>query len=134
MSKPVQLSVTCPHCNESFMTESRYINNEATIKVMISNPQGEKGFIWLSSIYGDYNFSTKIKFQEGEVIEFYCPHCEKSLSAKNEKCDLCEAPIVRMDCTIGGTLSICSRSGCKKHYVVFEDLESTIKKFYEEFG
>lgn len=134
MTKPVHLSVTCPHCNQSLMTEKRYINNEPTIKIMIKNPTNDQGFIWLSSIYGDYNYSTKIKFHEGDVIEFICPHCETSLAARHESCDLCDAPIVRMDCTIGGTLSICSRSGCKKHYVVFEDLESTIKKFYDSFG
>jgi len=35
---------------------------------------------------------------------------------------------------IGGRVSICSRSGCKKHFVAFENIADVISKFYEEYG
>lgn len=134
MTKVVSLAVKCPHCDASLMDTGRLINNRESIKLWIHTPIGQKGYLWLSSIYGDYNFISEFPIKEGEIVEFFCPDCKESLIHKKNECDVCSAPIVSLNCTIGGRVSICSRSGCKNHYVVFEDLDTTIRKFYEDYG
>jgi hypothetical protein len=134
MTKVVSLNVKCPHCDASFMDEEYLINNKPTIKLLIHTSIGQKGFIRLSSIYGDYNFVSEFSIKDKEIVEFFCPQCNESLYRKKITCDLCGAPIVGLNCTIGGRVSICSRSGCKNHYIVFEDLDTTIRKFYEDYG
>jgi len=134
MTKVITLSVNCPHCNKSMMDPGHMINNKPAIKAEISTSIKQKGFIWLSSIYGDYNYSAEFEIPEGEVVEFYCPHCHESLRRKKIECDVCGAPIVSMNVDVGGRVSICSRSGCKNHYVVMEDLDTIIRKFYNDYG
>jgi hypothetical protein len=34
---------------------------------------------------------------------------------------------------VGGRVNICSRHGCKNHYVVFENLDTAVRKFYSEY-
>lgn len=134
MTKVVSLTTKCPHCDASLMDEGLLINNRPTIKLLIHTTIGQKGFINLSSIYGDYNFSSEFQIKEEEVVKFFCPHCNESLFRKKIECDICGAPIVSLNCNIGGRVSLCSRSGCKNHYVVFEDLDTTIRKFYDDYG
>ncbi len=134
MTKIISLTVKCPHCGKSFMDEGRLINNKPSIKLNIQTAIKQNGMIWLSSIYGDYNFISEFPIPDGEVVDFYCPQCHQDLKRKKIECDLCGAPIISMNCDIGGRVSICSRSGCKNHYVVFEDLDTTIRKFYDDYG
>jgi hypothetical protein len=35
---------------------------------------------------------------------------------------------------MGGRVSICSRSGCKNHFVEFDDLSIALRKFYQQYG
>jgi Zn finger protein HypA/HybF involved in hydrogenase expression len=35
---------------------------------------------------------------------------------------------------MGGKVAICSRNGCKNHFVEFEDLSVALKKMYQEYG
>ncbi len=134
MSKIISLSVVCPHCNTSLMDPSKLINNEPGIHLHVRSRIMQQGSIWLSSIYGDYHFVSEFPIPDGDVVEFFCPHCNADLKRKKVECDVCEAPIVSMNVDIGGRVNICSRSGCKNHYVVFEDLDTTIRKFYEDYG
>lgn len=116
------------------MDEGHLINNKPSIKLLIQTAIHQKGYIWLSSIYGDYHYTSEFHIPVGEVVDFFCPHCQENLKRKKIECDLCGAPIISLNCTIGGRVSICSRNGCKNHYVVFEDLDTTIRKFYEDYG
>lgn len=134
MPKTISLDVKCPHCDVSLMDDGHLINNKPSIKLLIHTTISQKGFIWLSSIYGDYNFTSEFRITEGEIVEFFCPHCKENLNRKKNECEICGAPIVSLSCSIGGRVSICSRSGCKNHFVVFEDLDTTIRKFYEDYG
>ena len=134
MSKIISLVVNCPHCNKSMMDEGHLINNRPAIKTEIETPIKQKGYLWLSSIYGDFNYSSEFPIKEGDVVKFFCPHCHESLARKKLECDVCGAPIVSMNVDIGGRVSICSRNGCKNHYVVFEDLDTIIRKFYDDYG
>lgn len=134
MTKIVSLVVKCPHCNSSLMDDHYLINNKPSIRLNIKTPRHQQGNIWLSSIYGDYHYSCEFEIIEGDVVSFNCPSCQESLERKKIECDVCGAPIVSFNCSVGGRVSICSRSGCKNHYVVFEDLDTTIRKYYDEYG
>ena len=134
MTKIISLTVKCPYCDKSLMDEGRLINNKPSIMLSIQTAIHQKGMIWLSSIYGDYNFISEFPIPDGEIVDFFCPHCHQNLKRKKIECDVCGAPIVSLSCSIGGRVSICSRSGCKNHYVVFEDLDTTIRKFYDDYG
>lgn len=134
MPKAVSLTVRCPHCHQVLNDENHLINNHPAIRVIVETNIKQKGNIWLSSIYGDYNYTCEFAIPVDEVVKMYCPYCENDLKRKNLECDICGAPLVSFLCNIGGRVSICSRNGCKNHYVVFEDLDSTIRKFYDEYG
>ena len=134
MAKKVALSVKCPECQTSLMDPNVQINNKDSIKLNIRTSTGERGAIWLSSVYGDFNYSSDLKIPEDDVVQFYCPSCGRSLNRKNVSCDACDAPIVSFHCIVGGRVNICSRNGCKNHAVVFEDLDTAIRKYYDEYG
>lgn len=133
MQKKVSLAVKCPKCGEALMDESHLINNRKAIMLKITTADEKKGKIWLSSIYGDYNYTSEVSIPEGEIVKFECPHCNADL-ARPLECEVCNAPIVSFTCSIGGKVSICSRNGCKNHYVVFENLDTAVRKFYSEYG
>ena len=134
MTKVVWLTVSCPHCNKSLMDESHMINNKPSIRLIVQTSIRQRGNIWMSSIYGDYNYSCEFKIPDGDVVEFFCPQCQEDLRRKKIECEVCGAPLVSFNCDIGGRVTICTRNGCKNHYVVFEDLDATIRKFYDEYG
>lgn len=134
MAKEVALTVKCPHCSADFMDDHNMINNHPGIKLNIETAGGIKGTIWLSSIYGDYNYSCNFHIPSNEVVEFICPSCKKNLRRRNITCEVCSAPIVSLLVDVGGRVNICSRNGCKNHYIIFEDLDTIIRKFYSEYG
>ncbi len=115
------------------MDDAKLINNRKALKLNIKTSDGKTGKIWLSSIYGDYNYTSEHAIPEGDVVQFFCPHCNADLARKLE-CEVCNAPIVSFNCSIGGKVSICSRNGCTNHYVVFENLDTAVRKFYSEYG
>lgn len=121
-------------CSESLMDECHLINNKPGIRVWIETNSKRRGTIWLSSIYGDYNYSSDFLIPEKEIVEFICPHCHEIIKRKNVTCDTCNAPMVSFNADVGGRVSFCSRNGCQNHYVVFDDLDGVIRKFYAEYG
>jgi ssDNA-binding Zn-finger/Zn-ribbon topoisomerase 1 len=94
---------------------------------------GETGDIWLSSIYGSYNYKASIPVPKDEIAGFLCPHCHEEITSKTE-CSACGAYMVPFYLDMGGKVNICSRSGCKNHFVEFEDLSVALRKFYHEYG
>lgn len=132
MSKKVAVKVRCPHCNALLMDDKHLINNKDSIYLKISFLD-KTGNIYLSSIYGDYNYTCDIPIPDDQVVEFICPKCNQNLQRLNVECESCSAPIVSFNCTVGGRVNICSRHGCKNHYVVFENLDTAVRKFYSEY-
>jgi len=132
MSNQISLQVKCPHCDKSFMDAENPISGEASIKINVVSGS-ERGVIRLCSIYGCYEHSSDIDLIDKEIVDFYCPHCNKSL-IREEKCDLCDAPMVCMTIKVGGKVRICSRNGCRNHYVAFNDIAGALNKFYHQYG
>jgi ssDNA-binding Zn-finger/Zn-ribbon topoisomerase 1 len=94
---------------------------------------GQKGEIWLSSIYGSYDFTATIEIPKGEIAGFHCPHCHGQMISRTE-CTSCGSFMVPFYLDMGGKVNICSRSGCKNHFVEFEDLSVALRRFYHEYG
>lgn len=128
----ISLHLNCPSCNTSLMDNNKPVDNEPGIKLVIDH-KGEKGFIWLSSVYGSYNYISDVEITKGYVAGFSCPNCNTQLTSKL-LCKVCEAPMIDFTLDMGGRVSICTRSGCKNHAVEFEDLGLALKKLYQEYS
>ena len=106
--------VECPHCHQTLSDPNRIIGGIPGIRVKIK--VGEKeGEIWISSKFGDLQIdSGEIEIISGEVVEFFCPHCNEKISnGGTGSCDSCQAPMVSL-VVVMETL-VCSRRGCTGH-------------------
>lgn len=131
MDKLVPIAVKCPKCRESLMNEDKLIMNKASIELDIKY-KGEKGKLWLCQFYGCQDKELTIDVPDGEIADIHCPHCKEDL-ATNVLCEACDAPMVTFGIKTGGRVSICSRKGCSKHYVAFQNLDDVVRRFHEEF-
>lgn len=128
----MSLRLKCPNCGRSLMDSEDLVDNEPSIHLDVEY-KNKRGGIWLSSIYGSYNYKASIDLPKNEIAKFICPHCETQVTSQAE-CMTCGAPMVPFYLDMGGKVSICSRSGCKNHFVEFEDLSIALRKFYQEYG
>ncbi|MCX6273410.1 MAG: hypothetical protein NTU44_19755 [Bacteroidetes bacterium] len=128
----VSLNLKCTVCGVSIMDREHTVDNKPSIHMKIEMG-GVKGNVYLSSIYGSYNFTCDIPMNTGEIVSFTCPHCDKEISS-NSECLTCGAPMVPFYLDMGGKVSICSRSGCKNHFVEFEDLTLAMQRLYEDYS
>ena len=128
----IQVNVKCPHCEQSLMDKDHKIDDHASIKVMIEF-EGRKGWLSLSSLYGSYNTESEFAITDGEIVRFFCSKCNANLEG-TRKCEKCNAPMIAVDFVNGGVVQICSRKGCKKHLIEFEDLEREIGAFYDTYS
>ncbi|MBM4157438.1 MAG: hypothetical protein FJ216_01500 [Ignavibacteria bacterium] len=108
------------------------VDNEPSIKLRIKIANKD-GTICLSSIYGSYNYICDIDTPKNELAEIFCPHCDVILNT-NAECNICKAPMVMCYLDMGGKINICSRTGCKNHNVVFDDLSNALNKLYQVYG
>lgn len=131
MSELIALRVNCPLCNKSLLDPNCLVDNIPGVKLEIAVEDG-KGIIHLSSLYGSYNYTANIKIPQGSTCEFSCPHCHQQIKT-DDKCDECSAPLVPLKIEDNGIVKICSRAGCKKHSVEFDDLKHALHHFYENF-
>ena len=134
MPKKVSLNAKCPHCDKSLMDPDILLFEKPSMKLNIETT-GERGTIRLCSIYGCYGHVSDIDIKDKEIARFFCPHCNKELIS-NDQCNSpnCNAPMIPLILQLGGKVFICSRKGCKNHFVAFEDLATEVRKFYHEYG
>jgi hypothetical protein len=132
-TRKVSLNVRCPYCQESLMDDDIHINDRPSIKIRIETDD-DTSYLWLSSIYGDYSHNSPIEMKPGIEVDFYCPHCNELLNTDLQKCYLCGSSMVSFVTNVGGRVSICSRYDCENHYLVFDNIENQIMKFYTEYG
>ena len=134
MDKKVSLNVICPNCRKNLMDNETLLFEYPSIKLNIVT-ENDRGTIRLCSIYGCYGHTSDIEITDGEIAKFFCPSCNKELKS-NDFCDSqnCNAPMIPLILKLGGKVFICSRKGCEKHYVAFEDLATEVRKFYDEYG
>ncbi|MBS4056427.1 MAG: hypothetical protein KKD74_01600 [Bacteroidetes bacterium] len=132
MDKRISLHVKCPLCSKSLMDESVILNGKPSVKVNITT-ESDRGVLHLCSTYGCNEKKMDIEVAEQEIVDFFCPQCNKELST-NEQCSECEAPMVSFVIRAGGEVRICSRNGCMNHHIVFKDISAELSKFYYEYG
>ena len=127
-------SVECPHCHRSFLDHEHLIKNEPSVALHGRFPTEKDGrdvIIRLSSLYGDYELFISTNIEDGVIVEFSCPFCQYILSG-SRTCQVCKAPMSALQMGKGGMLQFCSRRGCRKHLLEFDDPEADLKAFYEE--
>jgi len=127
----ISLKVKCQHCGKSLMDHTVFLNGKPSIKLRVAHRQ-QNGIINLCSTYGCFDKQSTLELVKDEVVTLSCMHCRKSLAGK-QVCDLCGAPIVDFNLDKGGKVHVCSRIGCEKHYVSFEDIYTTLTNFYHEY-
>ena len=120
MSNQIHISVKCPLCHHSLMNSENLIDDLPAIELE-AKIADKIGRIFLSQIYGSY-IKKFISVEDivGAVAALSCPLCHQLLPVI-QNCD-CRAPLVGMQLEVGGTIKICSRNGCKKHSLEFEDV------------
>jgi hypothetical protein len=132
MSKKfISLKVKCSNCEKSLMDHTLFLNAKPSIKVHVEM-SGRQGTLNLCSSYGCFDKNSTIELTQGEIAVLSCPYCRKELQGSHV-CDLCGAPIVDFRLDKGGNVHFCSRIGCEKHYVSFEDIYATLTSFYHEY-
>ncbi len=127
----INVSVKCPHCGKSLMDSKKKIDNRPSIKVKLTYA-GKNAPLHLSSLYGSYNVALDLNIPMRKIAGFRCPHCNADLKS-TRKCDLCGAQMVAFNLKGGGQVQICSRRGCKKHILEFQDPKSELQAFYRSY-
>jgi len=64
---------------------------------------------------------------EGSVAEFSCPHCHHPFPVV-QVCE-CKAPVIALHLHIGGVVKFCTRNGCTKHWLEFQDADDLFTLF-----
>ena len=132
MEKFVAIKVKCPKCKKSLMDPYHPFHNKPSILLNIE-VNGKKGKQRLCSYYGCYDQETTIEVLDQEVMKYSCPSCNEDLVSAN-RCEECNAPMIPLSMEKGGRMFVCSRRGCKAHYLHFENVSDGLRKLYNEFG
>ncbi|MFP4059860.1 MAG: hypothetical protein ACOCW8_02730 [bacterium] len=114
------------------MDHTRYLNSKPSIKLNIEIG-GKKGTINLCSTYGCFDHASSVDIIPDDMGTFSCPSCKTELKG-TDTCNICSAPMIDMSLDKGGKVSICSRAGCKKHYIAFEDISDAINNLYRDYN
>ena len=114
------------------MDEKRPVDNCPSIKLDIAVGE-DSGVINLSSVWESFNYVCSIETPKKQIIQISCPHCNSVLKGKAD-CELCHAPMLPLDLDLGGNLCICSRIGCRNHFVKFVDLSRALNHLYIDAG
>ena len=127
----IQVKVKCPKCGKSLMDEEHKIDEHPSVKI-VAEHKNKRFWVRLSSLYGSYNLESEFVIPEGEEVGVFCPFCEADL-AGTRKCEECAAAMIPLKFFDGGVVEICSRKGCKKHLIEFENLENELRAFYNAY-
>jgi len=109
--KKYYIEAVCSLCRKILNDNETSIKRKPALKFLVEN-KGRKGFLWISSIYGDHETiePEELNVLPGDVVKFFCPHCEKPLPVV-EKC-YCKGDQVKIELSTGGNLQFCDRKGC----------------------
>jgi hypothetical protein len=130
MFELICLKVNCPVCGKSLMDNEHLIDNCPSYKLKIKINEKE-GVMNLSSVWESYNYMCDIDTPEDAVIKIFCSHCNSEIIS-DALCEVCKAPMIPLDLELGGKIDICSRVGCKNHFVKFVDFSFALKNLFNE--
>lgn len=130
MYELISLNVNCPVCGKSLMDEKELVDNCPSYKLKIKIDEKE-GIMNLSSVWESYNYICDIETPKNAIVKIFCSHCNSEIISDAE-CMVCKAPMIPLDMDIGGKIDICSRIGCKNHFVKFVDFTFALKNLFNE--
>jgi hypothetical protein len=128
----ISLKVKCPVCGHSLMDKDRPVDNCPSIGLKIEVGKNA-GMINLSSVWESYNYLSTIETPKKKILKLSCPHCKSEIKGRAD-CEVCDAPMIPLDLELGGDICICSRMGCRNHFVKFVDFSFALKQLYIEAG
>jgi ssDNA-binding Zn-finger/Zn-ribbon topoisomerase 1 len=131
MASQVALKVKCPVCRKSLMDKAHQIDGHSAIGLRV-DVRGKKGWLRLSPVYGSYKVESEFPIAQDALVKISCPHCQAALKSSNQ-CEVCGAPMAPLMLEEGGKMFICSRRGCKKHFLEFEDINGALAKFHDAY-
>jgi len=132
MGSQIALKIKCPSCRKSLMDSQHKLDGVSSVAVEVS-VKGQRGWLRLSPVYGSYAINSQFPIPMNVVARFYCSKCADELTS-TVVCSSCLAPMVPLMLEEGGRVFICSRRGCPKHFLEFEDVDGALAKFYETYS
>ncbi len=130
MSTHLKLTVKCPACGQSLMNPDVRVDGLPSIHLAVRG-QDTPGSVYLSQIYGSYNKRFEnVADVPGSVTPFSCPHCGVAFAPRSP-CE-CGAPMIWVQLTMGGTINFCTRNGCTRHSLEFEDPDEAFILFQSQ--
>ena len=129
--KKLIVNVKCPYCRKSLMDNEKQIEGYPSVKTKIQH-RDKNGLLYLSSIFGSYEIISDIYVPKEEMVLFFCPECNASLLLK-DLCEECKAPLAYLELIDGGTVRICSRRGCKYHFMDYSNFAQKLSAFYDTY-
>ncbi|MCD6417859.1 hypothetical protein J7M00_03645 [bacterium] len=127
-------SAYCPNGHD-LMWDYASFCGYAGIRIGAEKPNGEKGEIVLSPIFGDHSrISLGIKLIDGEKLKLFCPECGAEIPVLT-KCENCEQGEIRVlslarNFDIANGIAFCDVVGCPSSYIV--DSGELIEQAYLE--
>jgi hypothetical protein len=92
----------------------------------------QMGDLYLDSTYGSFdNVYKGITVPDNAVVELFCPECQTSLTDKEERCQLCSAPLFMLHLPKGSKLEGCLRKGCFFHKMKIIDADKRLGRLFE---
>jgi len=119
-SKALRIHHAACSNGHSLMCPDHLINGYASVCVKVRY-QDNEGLIYLDPIYGSFCNVTEIQVPDRGLVEFFCPSCGISLTAKQQLCTECGAPMFELALPRGGTVAGCLRNGCHFHLLKLAD-------------
>ncbi len=129
---PIHLNhPTCPN-GHSLKCELVKIHDYPSIKVK-AHYKENSGYIYIDPIYGSFdNIIEGMHIPKGELVELFCPECDKSLTAKDDSCQVCLSPMFVFHLPNNGIIEGCLKVGCTSHKLKIVDAEEQVARLFEE--
>jgi ssDNA-binding Zn-finger/Zn-ribbon topoisomerase 1 len=132
MASQLALKIKCPACRKSLMDQQNKLDGYPSI-ALEAECNGNRGWLRLSPVYGSYDIESEFEIPADSIARIFCPQCHSELKSL-AVCDLCKAPMVPLMLEEGGRILTCSRRGCKKHFLEFEDIDKALAAFYDTYA
>lgn len=130
MGSQLRLTVKCPACGKPLMNPDVVVDGLPSIQLAVRTA-GETGDVYLSQVYGSYaKRFDHVADVPGSITPFCCPHCDASFKAQHP-CE-CGAPMIWVHLIMGGTVNFCTRNGCTRHSLEFEDPDEAFILFQSQ--
>jgi hypothetical protein len=104
----LRLEVQCPNCHAALTRDQQVV---LAAHVVRGNQDGE---VRLSALFGDYRAQSDLSIEDGDVLTYSCPSCDRSLTIETP-CTLCGGPLASVNLASGESMEVCGRRGCRGH-------------------